>query len=75
MCSPEAMEKVAIAMTRRGVLGAGLAGAAVAAGAAAPGIAPAEHHTVRFGKIVDLTHTAFPTSPTASGTPWMPRRP
>jgi kynurenine formamidase len=61
------MQTVATAMTRRGLLGAGLAGAAVAAGAAAPAIARAEHRTVRFGKIVDLTHTAFPTFPNFFG--------
>jgi kynurenine formamidase len=65
MCSPQAMEKVATAMTRRGVLGAGLA---VAAGVAAPGITrAAEQRTVRFGEIVDLTHTAFPTFPNFFG--------
>ena len=61
MCSPEAMKTVATAMTRRGVLGAGLA---AAASVAAPGIArAAEQRTVRFREIVDLTHTAFPTFP------------
>lgn len=65
MCSPQAMEQVATAMTRRGVLGAGLA---VAAGVVAPGIArAAEQRTVRFGEIVDLTHTAFPTFPNFFG--------
>jgi Putative cyclase len=67
MCSPQAMQTVATAMTRRGLLGAGLAGAAVAAGAAAPAIARAGHRTVRFRKIVDLTHTAFPTFPNIFG--------
>jgi hypothetical protein len=66
MCSPQAMEKVASAMTRRGVLGAGLAGLAVAAGA--PGIArAAEQRTVKFREIADLTHTAFPTFPNFFG--------
>lgn len=64
MCSPQAMEKVATAMTRRGVLAAGLAGVALAT---APGIARAEQRTVRFQEIVDLTHTAFPTFPNFFG--------
>ena len=64
MCSPQVMEKV---VTRRGVLGAGLAGIAVAASAAVPGVARAEHRTVRFHEIVDLTHTAFPTFPNFFG--------
>jgi kynurenine formamidase len=64
MCSTQAMEKVATEMTRRGALGAGLAGIAVAA---APALARAEQHTVRFRKIVDLTHTAFPTFPNFFG--------
>ena len=67
MCSPQAMEKVATAMTRRSALGAGLAGIAVAAGAAAPGLARADRRTVRFREIVDLTHTAFPTFPNFFG--------
>jgi kynurenine formamidase len=55
------MQKVATAMTRRNVLGAGLA---AAASVAAPGIArAAEQRTVHFHEIVDLTHTAFPTFP------------
>jgi kynurenine formamidase len=61
MCSPQVMERVATEMTRRGVLGAGLAAAAAVA---APRWArAAEHRTVRFREIVDLTHTAFPEFP------------
>jgi kynurenine formamidase len=67
MCSPQAMQTVAAAMTRRGVLGAGLAGAAAAATASIPGVARADRRAVRFDQIVDLTHVAFPTFPNFFG--------
>jgi kynurenine formamidase len=64
MCRPPATEKL---VTRRDVLGASLAGVAAAATVGVPGIARAEHRTVRFHEIVDLTHTAFPTFPNFFG--------
>ncbi|HEU4541293.1 MAG TPA: cyclase family protein [Jiangellaceae bacterium] len=71
MCLPHVMEPHAIekVTSRRAVLGAGLAGtAALAANAAMPGIARAEQWTVPSGrKVVDLTHTAFPTFPNFFG--------
>lgn len=71
MCVPHVMQPHAAqkVTSRRAVIGVGLAGAAaVAASAAMPGIARAEQPTVSpYRKVVDLTHTAFPTFPNFFG--------